>query len=133
MSPIKLPTVESCEWLPRLGDYDKLLVRFSISEAEQKDVTKQHIVMVKLTRSLLTFWVKKNPELSERSNIEKVLLQYATEKIRERVKSGGTILSEEELLLDTSAQFTPPNPATIQVSFGQPEEIAVERKFGFHS
>ncbi|OGO35553.1 MAG: hypothetical protein A2W35_21590 [Chloroflexi bacterium RBG_16_57_11] len=133
MSPIKLLTLESCEWLPSLGDYDKLLIQFSISEEEQKDATKQYIVIVKLTRSLLTFWVKKNPELSDRSNIEKVLLQYATEKIRERVKNSGTILSEEELLLDTSAQFTPPSPATIQVPFGQPEEIVVERKFGFPS
>lgn len=139
MSPIKLLTPISCEWLPHMGDYDKLLVRFSISDDEQKDVAgkivseQQYIVTVKLTRSLLAFWVKKNPELSDRSNIEKILLQYATEKIRESVKSGGNILSEEELLLDTYANFTPPNPATIQVSFGRPEEIEVERKFGFLS
>jgi hypothetical protein len=132
----KLFAILSCEWLPKIGDSEKLLVRFSIVDEVEgsvpghKDV-KPQAVIVKVSRSVQTAWQKRDSRFLELANLEKVLLHFVASTIRERVWAGEKLSPDEELEITTYSNFVPPDPDTIQMSLGQVEVIEVERKLGF--
>lgn len=132
----KLLTILSCEWLPKTGDSEKLLVRFSIvdevegSAPGHKDV-KQQAVIVKVSRSVQTAWQKRDSRFLELTNLEKVLLHFAASTIRERVRAGEKMSPDEELEITTYSNFVPPDPDSIQWPLGQVDVIDVKRKLGF--
>lgn len=133
----KILTLLSDEWLPRRGDYDELLVQFSITDArlrvkpDKQDAVRPQKVIVKISGSQNKFWIRKYAKYDERQNLEKGLLDYARCIIREKIKSNTSLGLGEELHYDVSSDYLPVNPAEIQVQFGQPEEITIERKIGF--
>jgi hypothetical protein len=130
----KILIILFCEWLPKTGDADKLLIRISIGdevEGSTHDNGNQQTVIVIVSRSWQNAWQRRCSCSLERSELEKVLLDFAVSAIRERITAGGMLESGEELILNEYTSYIPPDPNTLQINPGYREIYEVKRKLGF--
>ncbi len=135
MPSSKYLTILGSEWDPKTGDAKKLRVRFSVVDAEHFDKperitnTQEFSVVTVLTRTKEKFWIDNDTQLGREENLKKVLIEYAKNKIKQMMKSGQSM--SHDLKIEVDKQYAPPNPDTLQLVLNQPEEIVIERRFGF--
>jgi len=127
----------SSEWLGKIGDDKRLVVRFSIvaverggkPQADQKSPIQEHSVVVSVSRSLENQWVSIDQRISSEENLRARLIQYARFKLRQALNSGQPL--PEHLEMTTYTEWAPPDPNGLDPSDQQPEEVIVERNIGF--
>jgi len=128
-------TIQSCEWLAKIGNSKDLLVLFSIVDDVEHLTTLNNddlqAVIVKASGSLQGEWKRKNPSFSDPAYLKNAMLHFMISKIKERVQAGKNFKPEEELELNTYSDFFPPDPDTVQISLGHVEVIEFTRNLGF--
>jgi len=121
------------EWLPKRGDSDTYIFRYTIVDSEhkggpeEKSYTQEQSVKVKISRTTQNAWGFINPN----PNLDKVMFQYALDQVKRKVQDGTLNKDEEVVLFDDAPQKCPYDPAKIQFKFGISLEFQVIRPFGF--
>jgi hypothetical protein len=136
MPSSKYLSILGSEWDPKTGDAKKLRVRFSVVDAEHFDKSEglSHVqefsVVAVLTRTQEKFWTNNDTRLGKEENLKKVLIEYAKNKIKQMLKLGRSI-SSHGLEIEVDTYYAPPNLDVLQIVLKQPEEIVIEKRFGF--
>jgi hypothetical protein len=135
MSSAKLLTFLSHEWLPKTGDATKLLVKYSITDAEvepgpdEKARTQDYDAVLTLAGSAETMWISRNPDLEETANLRKALLEHLRSNIKNALEHRRQLPSGDIRI--TSDQNPSPPAFGMQIQLGKPERINVKRRLGF--
>lgn len=134
----KLLTILSWDSPLSKGDYKILSIQFSVTDNEKepglnKKITeKPQYITFKFAGSLLAEWERSIPDLKKNDQVKNnILLNYAKDIIRERVKSGEYFKPNEEISFVTYKNLRLPDLTTLQTVIDQPEIIEIEKKFGF--
>lgn len=137
MSYKKMITLESAEWLPKLADYRKLLVRYSVVDQDDFNLGQdlpgaQRELTVSLSGTAYALWVYGDPRLLDDANLEKVLREFAFRKIKQKVESGDepTI---DQISITSHTNEKPASLGAIGIELGVPQEVTIERELGFYT
>lgn len=129
---VKYYAVKSYEWLLPTGDASKILVLYSIADDDQGIQNAKDLSMViNLSRTAEIGLVKRNASLGNKTNQEKILIEYLRGEIKKAIISGSELSSE--MTITSYENKIPTNPAIIELRLGEWEKIIIDRKFGFLS
>jgi hypothetical protein len=120
------------EPLPKIGDYDEFLFRFSVVDFESINNNQENIesnlysIQAKMSRSLQSIWVV------DLSSCEKILYEESKKTLFTHIKSGNP---GNKIFLDlntSSASKTPPNDIKkIVMENGAEFKIETKKPLGF--
>ncbi len=131
----KYLTILEAKWGPKTGDARKLYLKFLVTDKiilndpEQVINSQSFNAVAVLYRAHEKYLTDNDSRLLKRENLRRVLIEYVKMIIKAGIESGKFV--SHDMRVEVNCRFIPPNLDISKAILNQPEEVIVERRFGF--